>query len=316
MTEIEQNVPLSPEVESAFREAYEIGRAVTRTGRVADYIPELAKADRHNFGVALLDGQGHSLSLGDADTRFSIQSVSKVIILALSLKIKGHRETFSNVMMEPSGDAFDSILKLDTRSNRPFNPLINAGAIQLVSTLEEDLGFEEIADFARALCMDPEICLDEAVYRSEFESGNRNRAIAYLLKSKGVLQGDPERTADLYFKLCSLSVTAKSLAALGLVLSNGGLNPFTGEQLIAREHVRTIKSLMFTCGIYDYSGKFGVKVGVPAKSGVGGGLVCAPRGAMGIGLYGPALDEYGNSVAAVRAMEHLSNRLGLHTFDI
>ncbi len=310
-----QAAPLSQEVESAFREAYEIGSAVTGTGKVADYIPELAKADRRAFGVAMLDGQGRSLCFGDADTRFSIQSVCKVIILALSLKIKGFRETFSHVMMEPSGDAFNSILKLDTRSNLPFNPLINAGAIQVVSTLVNDLSFEQMMEFARVLCMDEEICLDEAVYHSEFESGDRNRAITYLLKSKGVLLGDPEKTLDLYFKLCSLSVSARSLASLGLVISNDGVNPFSGEHLISRQYVRTVKSLMFTCGLYDYSGRFGVTVGVPAKSGVGGGLMCAARGPMGIGLYGPALDEFGNSVAGVKAMEHLSRRLNLHVFD-
>ena len=307
--------PSPEEIEQAFREAYEIGSAVTVTGKVADYIPQLAKADARAFGIAFPDGQGNRLSFGDADTRFSIQSICKVIILAVSLKTKGFRETFTHVMMEPSGDAFNSILKLDTRSNLPFNPLINAGAIEVVSTLVEEFSFEELMGFARELCLDEEIGLDEAVYRSEFESGDRNRAIAYLLKSKGVLQGDPEKTVDLYFKLCSLSVTAKSLASLGLVLSNDGVNPFTGEHLIARDHVRTIKSLMFTCGLYDASGRFGVKVGIPSKSGVGGGLMCAARGPMGIGLYGPALDEFGNSVAAVKAMEHLSRRLNLHVFD-
>jgi glutaminase len=307
--------PTPEDVESAFREAYEIGSAVTITGKVADYIPQLAKADPRAFGIAMLDGEGRSLAFGDVGTRFSIQSVSKVIILAISLKTKGFRETFTHVMMEPSGDAFNSILKLDTRSNLPFNPMINAGAIQLVSTLVEEYSFEDLMGFARELCMDESICLDEAVYRSEFEYGDRNRAITYLLKSKGVLQGDAEKIVDLYFKLCSLSVTARSLAALGLVIANGGVNPFTEGQLIAPEHVRTVKSLMFTCGLYDFSGQFGVKVGVPAKSGVGGGLMCAARGPMGIGLYGPALDEFGNSVAAVRAMEHLSHRLNLHVFD-
>ena len=307
--------PSREEIEQAFREAYEIGRAATITGKVADYIPELAKANPRAFGIAMLDGEGNRLAFGDTDTRFSIQSVCKVIILAVSLKAKGFRETFSHVMMEPSGDAFNSILKLDTRSNLPFNPLINAGAIQLVSTLADEFSFEDLMGFARELCMDEGICLDQAVYHSEFESGNRNRAIAYLLKSKGVLQGDPEKTVDLYFKLCSLSVTARSLASLGLVISNDGVNPLTGEHLIDREHVRTIKSLMFTCGLYDFSGRFGVMVGVPGKSGVGGGLMCAARGPMGIGLYGPALDEFGNSVAGVKAMEHLSRRLNLHVFD-
>ena len=307
--------PTLEEVEQAFREAYEIGSAVTVTGKVADYIPELAKADPRAFGIAMLDGRGNRLAFGDADTRFSIQSICKVIILAVSLKTKGFRETFTHVMMEPSGDAFNSILKLDTRSNLPFNPLINAGAIEVVSTLVDEYSFEDLVQFARELCLDGEIGLDERVYRSEFDSGDRNRAITYLLKSKGVLQGDPEKTVDLYFKLCSLSVTAKDLASLGLVISNDGVNPFTGEHLISRDHVRTVKSLMFTCGLYDASGRFGVKVGIPGKSGVGGGLMCAARGPMGIGLYGPALDEFGNSVAAVKAMEHLSRRLNLHVFD-
>ena len=302
-------------VVAAFREAYEIGNAVTGTGRVASYIPELAKADPRAFGIAMLDGAGNSLSFGDAEQRFSIQSVCKVIVLAFSLQRRGFRETFSHVMMEPSGDAFDSILKLDTRSDLPFNPLINAGAVQLVSTLVEQSSFEELLDFARSLCMDPQIVLDEAVYHSEAATGSRNRAIAYLLQSKGVLRGDPEKTVDLYFRLCSLSVTARSLASLGLLLSNDGVDPFTGTHLIDSEHVRTVKSLMFTCGLYDFSGQFGVKVGVPAKSGVGGGLMCAARGPMGIGLYGPALDRYGNSVSGIKAMEHLSRRLDLHVFE-
>ena len=249
------------------------------------------------------------------ETRFSIQSISKVINLAVSLKYRGFRDTFSHVMMEPSGDAFNSILKLDTRSNLPFNPMINAGAIQTVSLLVGEFSFEDLLQFSTELCMDPDITLDEAVYLSESATGDRNRAIAYLLKSKGVLQADPDRTIDLYFRMCSLSVTARSLAGLGILLAGGGVNPFTGKHWLAPEYVRTIKSIMFTCGMYDFSGEFGVRVGIPAKSGVGGGLVCAVRGPYGVGLYGPALDQFGNSVAAVKAMEHISHRLGLHVFE-
>lgn len=307
--------PTKDELRNVFAEAYRLGLEAAPEGRVADYIPELAKADPGAFGIYMLDGNGESISFGDVSTRFSIQSVAKVIILAVALKYKGFDETFSHVMMEPSGDSFNSILKLDLRSNLPFNPMINAGAIQTVSLLADDFSFDELMGFARELCMDPNIVLDEAVYKSEHDTGDRNRAIVYLLKSKGVLMADPEKTVDLYFKLCSLSVNARSLAALGLVISNGGVNPFTGRNWIEPDHVRTIKSLMFTCGMYDFSGQFGVKVGVPGKSGVGGGMVCAARGPMGIGLYGPALDPYGNSIAAVRAMEHLSEKLNLHVFD-
>ena len=303
------------DVEQVFLEAYENGLEAAKEGKCADYIPELAKADPRAFGIFALDEHGNELTYGDVDTRFSIQSISKVINLAVSLKFRGFRDTFSHVMMEPSGDAFNSILKLDTRSNLPFNPMINAGAIQTVSLLAEEFSFEELLQFARELCMDPDIGLDEAVYRSESETGDRNRAIAYLLKSKGVLQADPDRTIDLYFRMCSLSVTARSLAGLGIVLANGGVNPSTKKHWLAPGYVRTIMSIMFTCGMYDFSGEFGVRVGIPAKSGVGGGLVCAVKGPYGIGLYGPALDPSGNSIAAVKAMEHISHRLGLHVFE-
>ena len=314
-TETKNNTStVSAAVERVFSEAYYIGRASTAKGAVASYIPELAKADPTAFGLYMLTNDGTSLSFGDCEARFSIQSICKVVILAAALKYRGFQGTFDHVMMEPSGDAFNSILKLDMRSNLPFNPMINAGAIQTVSLLADLLSFDDLVAFARELCNDDGIMLDEAVYKSEFDSGDRNRAIVYLLRSKGVLMADPDKTVDLYFKMCSLSVSARSLATLGLVISNGGLAPLGGKRLIDAEHVRTIKSLMFTCGMYDFSGEFGVRVGVPAKSGVGGGLVCAAPG-MGIGLYGPALDPFGNSIAAVKAMEHISEKLNLHVFD-
>lgn len=303
------------EIERIFGEAYRIGRGFTGQGKVADYIPELAKADANDFGVCMLDSQGRSIALGECSKRFSMQSVSKVIILAAALEHRGFEETFSHVMMEPSGDSFNSILKLDMASNRPFNPMINAGAIATASLIADRLSFDDMLRYARALCRDDGIVLDEAVYESEAQTGDRNRAIGYLLKSKGVLAADPEKTLDLYFKMCSLSANAASLAALGLVIANGGVDPLSGIRLIAPQHVRTLKVIMFTCGMYDYSGKFSVRVGVPSKSGVGGGLVCAAKGPMGIGLYGPALDSFGNSKAAVKAMEHISRELGLHAFN-
>ena len=323
----ERGRPLYPskeDIKTTFTEAYENGLEYTKDGTVADYIPELAKADPDAFGIYMMSGDGESLSLGDTETRFTIQSISKVINLAVSLKYRGFRYTFSHVMMEPSGDAFNSILKLDTRSNLPFNPMINAGAIQTVSLLADEFSFEDMLGFAKDFCIDPDITLDEDVYRSESETGDRNRAIAYLLKSKNVLQSDPERTIDLYFKMCSLSVTAKSLAGLGIIIANAGMNPFNGKHLIAPDYVRTIRSIMFTCGMYDFSGEYGVRVGVPSKSGVGGGLCCAAKGSnvkegqpvpMGIGLYGPALDQFGNSIASVMAMEHISHRLRMNVFD-
>lgn len=303
------------EILRAFEAGYELGLAATAKGKVADYIPELAKADPSALGICVFNGCDEPVVFGEADTRFSIQSICKLVVLAMALKLRGFKDTFSHVMMEPSGDAFNSILKLDTRSDLPYNPMINAGAIETASLLVRETSFDELLCYARELCLDPGIVLDEAVYESEFKTGDRNRAIAYLLKSKGVMEASPEETVDLYFKLCSLSVSARSLAGLGLVLANDGVDPYSGKTLIAPEHVRTMLSIMFTCGMYDYSGKYSVEVGIPSKSGVGGGIVCAARGPMGVGLYGPSLDAFGNSRGAVKVMEHVSRVLHLHTFD-
>ena len=302
------------EIRRVIEEAYFNGKESAQTGRAADYIPELAKADAGDFGICVRNMAGETIAFGETEKRFSIQSISKVINLAAALKFLGFRETFSHVKMEPSGDPFNSIMKLDTASDIPFNPMINAGAIQVMSMLSNIMGFDELLAFARAFCMDEDITLNEAVYRSEAETGDRNRAIAYLLKSKGVLQGDPEKTLDLYFRMCSLNVNARSLSNMGLLLADGGRNPFTGKHVIHPGYVRTIRSLMFTCGLYDESGEYGVLVGIPSKSGVGGGIVASVSGRWGIGTYGPALNEKGNSAGGVAAMQHISHLLRLNVF--
>ncbi len=302
------------EIRRVIEEAYVNGKEAAKNGKAADYIPELAKADPEDFGICVKSLDGETIAFGEVEKRFSIQSISKVINLAAALKYLGFRETFSHVHMEPSGDAFNSILKLDTVSDLPFNPMINAGAIQVMSMLSNFMDFEDLMEFARAFCMDEEITLNEAVYRSEAETGDRNRAIVYLLKSKGVLQGDPDKTLDLYFKMCSLNVNAKTLANMGLLLSNKGQNPFTGKYIIHPGYIRTIRSLMFTCGMYDESGEYGVLVGVPSKSGVGGGIAASVSGRLGIGTYGPALNRKGNSVGGIAALQHMSHLLQLNVF--
>ena len=302
------------EIRRVIEEAYVNGKEAAKNGKAADYIPELAKADPEDFGICVKSLDGETIAFGEVEKRFSIQSISKVINLAAALKYLGFRETFSHVHMEPSGDAFNSILKLDIVSDLPFNPMINAGAIQVMSMLSNFMDFEDLMDFARAFCMDEEITLNEAVYRSEAETGDRNRAIVYLLKSKGVLQGDPDKTLDLYFKMCSLNVNAKTLANMGLLLSNKGQNPFTGKYIIHPGYIRTIRSLMFTCGMYDESGEYGVLVGVPSKSGVGGGIAASVSGRLGIGTYGPALNRKGNSAGGIAALQHMSHLLQLNVF--
>lgn len=305
------------EIRRVIREAYENGLESARSGegRPADYIPELAKADAGDFGICVRGIDGETIAFGETEKRFSIQSISKVVNLAAALKFFGFRETFSHVQMEPSGDEFNSILKLDTVSDLPFNPMINAGAIQVASMLSNIMDFDDMLAFARAFCMDDAITLNEAVYRSESETGDRNRAIAYLLKSKGILQGEPDKTLDLYFKMCSLNVNADSLARMGLLLANGGADPFTGKHLLHPGYIRTIRSLMYTCGLYDESGAYGVLVGIPSKSGVGGGITAAVSGRWGIGTYGPALNAKGNSVGGVAALQHLSHLLRLNVFE-
>ena len=302
------------EIRRVVGEAYENGLEAAKNGKVANYIPELAKADPNAFGICVIDANGERIEFGEVDKRFSIQSIGKVINLAASLKFLGHRETFAHVGMEPTGDAFNSILKLDTVSDLPFNPMINAGAIQVVSLIAEVMDFDELLEFSRAFCMDDGIVLNEAVYRSESETGDRNRSIAYLLKSKGVLKGDAEKVLDLYFRMCSLNVNAKSLANMGLLLAHGGMNPFTGKHIIHPGYVRTIKTLMFTCGMYDESGEFGVLVGIPSKSGVGGGIMSSVGKRFGIGTYGPALNAKGNSAGGMAALQHISHLLKLNIF--
>lgn len=303
------------EIRRVIYEAYCNGKEAAANGRAADYIPELAKADPDDFGICVMGAEGDPIVFGEVEKRFSIQSISKVINLAAALKFLGFRETFSHVGMEPTGDAFNSILKLDTVSDLPFNPMINAGAIQVAGMLSNVMDFCELLDFARAFCMDDGIALNEAVYRSESETGDRNRAIVYLLKSKGVLQGDPEKTLDLYFRMCSLNVNARSLAQMGLLLACDGRNPFTGRHIVHPGYIRTIKSLMFTCGMYDESGEYGVRVGIPSKSGVGGGIAGTVGHRFGIGVYGPALNKKGNSAGGIAALEHLSHLLKLNAFS-
>ncbi len=290
------------------------GRTQIKKGEVASYIPELAKADKNHLGICVFTKDGGRFEAGDTQTRFSIQSISKVISLAMALEKCGFERVFEKIGMEPSGDAFNSLIKLDMVSDAPYNPMINSGAISVAGFLTEAVSFEAMLEFSRKLCMDPQIEVNRAVFYSEMANLSRNRAIAYLLESKGVIKTDVERCLELYVRMCSLNVTAKSLAGLGLILANGGIHPESGERLLDKEVVRVVKTIIFTCGMYDGSGEFAVSVGIPTKSGVGGGLLSVADKKMGIGIYGPSLDKKGNSIAGRAALKYLSERLGLHMF--
>jgi len=296
-------------------QALSYGQQFINQGNVATYIPELANADTNLTGICILTKSGKCYCSGSSDEYFTIQSISKILNLAIALQTFGYKEIFEKVKLEPSGDAFNSIIKLDTDSHIPFNPMINSGAIVIVDFLQPRYSFEDILDFAKKLCMDDSLSLDENVYHSELKSGSRNRSIAYLLHSKGLIHDNVEEVIDLYFKLCSIRVSAKSLAGFGLILANDGTNPFTGEVLLEKGITKVVKTLMLTCGLYDGSGEFAVKAGIPAKSGVGGGILSFVNHQAGIGTFGPSLDAKGNSIAGIRMLEHLSHNLHLHILD-
>lgn len=301
-------------MQKILEEAYAIGKQYVSQGECASYIPELARADKNSLGICVLTKAVERYEVGDTKTRFTIQSISKVITLAVALQHCGFDKVFDKMSMEPSGDAFNSLIKLDMTSNKPFNPMINAGAITTASYLVPDVSFEDMLAYARKVCMDDGIVLDEKVFASEMSHCARNRAIAYLLDSKGIMESDVEKSLELYIRMCSLGVTAESLAGFGLVLANGGLHPETGVRLMDEKVVRVVKTIMLTCGMYDGSGEFAVRVGLPTKSGVGGGLLSVVEKRMGIGIYGPALDAKGNSIAGRHMLEYLSEKLHLHMF--
>ncbi len=303
------------EIDAILEEAISLGREVIPNGAVASYIPELSKADKSHLGLSIYTKDGRRYSIGNTDVRFTIQSISKIITLAVALEACGPDEIFAKVDVEPSGEAFNSLIDLDTTSGKPKNPMINSGALTVTSLLINKTTFSEMKVFTRKLCMDPEIEIDKAVYNSERANISRNRAIAYLLESKGIIDTDVEDTLELYTKMCSLSVTAESLANLGMILANDGIDPTSNTRLLKTETVHTIKTIMLTCGMYDSSGEFAVHVGVPTKSGVGGGLVSTVDKEMGIGIYSPSLDEKGNCIAGRPMLEHLSKELKLHIFE-
>lgn len=292
--------------------------ADTEKGKVASYIPELAKEDPRQLGVSVCMPDGSILSAGDADTPFTLQSISKIFTLILALCQNGQQYVFERVGKEPTGDPFNSIIKLETiKPHKPLNPMINAGAIAVAGMIQgksvEDR-LNGLLDMLRKMTGNPDIRINEAVYGSEKKTAARNRALAWFLKDSGVLDGDVEETLDLYFRHCAIEVTTKEVAKLGMVLAADGIDVATGERIFPEEVARICKTFMVTCGMYNASGEFAIDVGIPAKSGVAGGIMATVPKRMGIGVFGPALDEKGNSVAGVKLLELLAKEWKLGIF--
>lgn len=304
-------------MEAIFKNIIKNNIDYTKNGKVASYIPELAKSRQEDLGVYLITLDGHEYYAGDYNKKFTMQSVSKVLSLMLSIIDNGNL-VFEKIGMEPTGDSFNSIVNLELKSiHKPFNPMINAGAIAATSMIKgssPDEKIQRILEFAKKLSNNPNIKINEDVYLSEKMTGDRNRSLAYFMKSYNVIEGTVDDVIDVYFKQCSIEVDCKDIAHMGCILANDGVSIITGERIVSRQICRTVKTIMSTCGLYDASGEFAVHIGIPAKSGVGGGILAAVPHRMGIGVYGPALDEKGNSIAGIQILKELSENLDLNIY--
>jgi glutaminase len=312
---MEKCSPLSP-IHACLQEIHE-RHAGNRDGKVADYIPELAKVDPDLFGICLATADGAIYEVGHSRHDFTIQSISKAFVYGLAIEDRGVEEVTRKVGVEPTGEAFNSII-FDEVNNRPYNPMVNAGAIAttaLIAGEGTDRRFGRILELFERFA-GRSLSIDEAVYRSEKETGHRNRAIAYLELNAGMIDEPVNEHLDLYFRQCSILVTARDLAIMAATLANNGINPITGDRAIAPARVRSILSVMTSCGMYDFSGEWLYRVGLPAKSGVGGGIIAVLPGQFGIGIFSPRLDDRGNSVRGIRVCEELSERYRFHLFDI
>lgn len=314
---------ISRQVEERLRELYERHLSMEQTDVVGfydpargSYPPELGGAEGDRFGIALATADGELYAAGDDATPFALQSISKVFAYSLALEDHGRDHVMRHVGVEPSGDAFNSIV-FDERNNRPYNPMVNAGALvttHLVRGSDPGEKLERILDVVRRYAGNPNLDVDEETFDGEIQIADRNRAAAYLMRSQGMLGGDVEAILSLYLRQCSITATCRDVAVMGATLANGGVNPLTGERVLARARVRDVLSVMYTCGMYDFAGEWAFEVGVPAKSGVSGAILAAVPDKMGIAVLSPGLDAYGNSVRGTRVCREISGRLGLHTF--
>ncbi len=284
-------------------------------GQVAQYIPELASVDPKHFGMALMTPSGDLHSVGDADVKFSIQSVSKVFALALAMRLVGD-DLWTRCGREPSGNPFNSLVQLEHEQGIPRNPFINAGALVITDVIlsEARTPREAVLDFLRMLTGHEDLHVNEAVAHSEMETGHRNAAMAHFLKSFGNLKNASSDVLEIYFRSCSIEMTCAELSAACLFLANQGHSIQTGDQVLSASQSKYLNSLMLTCGTYDAVGDFAYRVGLPAKSGVGGGIVAAMPGKFSVCVWSPGLDAQGNSLLGGNALELLTTYSGVSVF--
>jgi glutaminase A len=287
-----------------------------RDGKIYVSEPGIGKINPDWFAICIVTVDGQVYCVGDCEESFLIQSISKVFAYGLALEDKGRDEVLTKVDVEPTGDAYNSIIKVESKSKRPLNSMVNTGAIATTSLIE---GASPADKLNRILKMyrryiGHRVFVDTPVLVSEQNSGDRNWAISYLLRNFGMISGDISQTLSLYLQQCSVIINCRDLASMGATLANNGVNPFTEERAINSDFIKDILSVMHTCGMYDFAGEWVYKVGFPAKSGVGGGIIGVVPNQMGIAVFSPPLDSRGNSVRGIKVCEELSKYLGLHIF--
>lgn len=286
-------------------------------GQIATYIPELSKADPNWFGICLATTDGRVYEVGDTRLPFTIQSISKPFVYGIALEDRGIDSVLGKIGVEPTGDAFNSI-SLAPETGCPFNPMINAGAIATTSLVAGNSSEDKMQRILRVFSTyaGRELSIDTTVYKSEKETGHRNRAIGHMLRNFNILSEDPDIALDLYFQQCSISVDCRDLSLMAATLANGGVNPLTKERAISDEFLENIMTIMTTCGMYDYAGEWMYLIGIPAKSGVAGGIMAVMPGQAGIGVFSPPLDARGNSVRGIEVCKNLSRDFDLHCLRV
>ena len=301
--------------ESILQEIEEEIKKAPKKGTLPGYIPELKKIDPDKFALYLSTIKGEEYGTGDVDEAFSLQSIAKVFAFALAYSRLGSK-VFKRVGVEPSGDPFNSLIQLEQEKGIPRNPLINAGALVICDILIDELDKpeEELFGFIGKLAGNKDINYNEQVYQSEKATGHRNRAMAHLMKSFGTLQNNPGEVLDLYFKLCSVEMNAKQLSRTFLAFANGGVIPQTGERILSLSQTKRTNAIMQTCGFYDEAGEFSFRVGLPGKSGVGGGIAAVHPGKYAVATWSPLLNEKGNSALGMKALELLTTKTGWSVF--
>lgn len=315
----ELNLKSEPKEEKYIDELVMKYRSLGLKGRCADYIPALGESNLSDLGVYMISSDGIEIKAGDWNVPFTLQSISKVISFIAACLDRGIPYVLNRVDVEPTGDAFNSIVRLEMhKPGKPFNPMINAGAITVTSLLNGESPGQKLESIYALIekMIGKRPTFNEKVFQSEWKTANRNRALAYYLKESGFLESEVEEVLEVYLKQCSIEVNTNDIARIGLILSQNGYDPIQKRQVFPKEIAKLIKGLMLTCGMYNASGKFAAFVGIPAKSGVSGGIMASVparchqelpfQTGCGIGIYGPAIDKYGNSLAGVELLKHLA----------